>query len=281
LIFDVGRHGFLNGGHAHADALSVVLRVAGEPVLIDPGTATYGTDPTLRDRLRSPRMHNTVVLNGREYAVPRGAFHWKTQADARMLAARTDTDIDFAVGTHDGYLPERHMRAVVAAHGIGWLIVDRVTGDGPIGADAWWHLHPAWHPTLRDGVLALRSTSGRRLGFATTARDVAIVTDPAFRMYAPEYGRVEQGTTIRTGHAAPAPFTIGTFIPATAAMGDGLAIVELAPTRTRDWTTCHFAISTRQGDLHASVAFPADPTQPPAENWPQPCIEQLVQSCVE
>jgi len=281
LIFDAGRHGFLNGGHAHADALSVVLCVAGEAVLIDPGTATYVNDLKLRDHFRSPRMHNTVVLNGREYAVPRGPFHWHTQADARMLVARTGDEVDFAVGTHDGYLPDRHTRAVVIVHGIGWLIVDRVTGAGAVSADAWWHLHPSWHATVRDGVIALRSTSGRRLGFTTTARDVAIVTDPAFRMYAPEYGRIEHGTTIRTGQAAAGPFTIATFIPATATMGDGLAMVELTPTITPAWTTCHFAITTRQGDLHASVAFPADETQPSSQNWPQPCIEQLVQSCVE
>ena len=31
LIFDAGRHGYLNGGHAHADALAVVLTTAGRP----------------------------------------------------------------------------------------------------------------------------------------------------------------------------------------------------------------------------------------------------------
>ena len=61
LVFDAGPHGFLNGGHAHADALSCTLSIAGRPVLIDPGTGTYTMDRELRDRLRSSMMHNTVV----------------------------------------------------------------------------------------------------------------------------------------------------------------------------------------------------------------------------
>jgi hypothetical protein len=281
LVFDAGRHGFLNGGHAHADALSVVLRVHGEPLLVDPGTATYVADPALRDRMRSARMHNTVVLDGREHAVPRGAFHWASTTDARMLVARTGSESDFAVGAHDGYPRRRHLRAVLAMHGVGWLFVDRIVGEGHVTADAWWHLHPSWHAALRDGVIALRSESGRRLAFATSARDVAIVNDPAFTTFAPEYGRIEHGMTIRTGHTATAPFTIGTFVPATAAMSDALAMVELPAQRTPDWVTCRFAICTRQGELRVSVSFPVSEARPQGDHWPQPCIEQLVQSCVE
>jgi len=281
LVFDAGPHGFMNGGHAHADALSVVLRVHGEPLIVDPGTATYVSDPALRDRLRSARMHNTVVVDGREHAVPRGPFHWSSSTDARMLIARTGADYDFAVGAHEGYPSRRHTRAVLAVHGVGWLFVDRITGSGGVTADAWWHLHPSWHAALRDGVIALRSESGRRLGFATTARDVSIVTDKAFTTFAPEYGRVEHGMTIRTGHTCGAPCAIGTFVPATAAMSDALAMVELPAQRTADWITCRFAVCTRQGELRLAVAFPAEEAQPQVENWPQPCIEQLVQSCVE
>ena len=163
LIFDAGPHGFLNGGHAHADALSIVLTVAGEPLFVDPGTGTYTMDPATRDRFRSSQMHNTLVLEGRDHAIPRGAFHWHARTDARMLIARTGTDLDFAVGTHDGYAPHRHIRAIVIMRGVGWLIVDRVVGPGTIAADTWWHLHPSWQPEPRGGSCELVSASGRRL----------------------------------------------------------------------------------------------------------------------
>jgi hypothetical protein len=83
LVFDAGRHGFLNGGHAHADALSITLTVQGQPLLIDPGTGTYTMNSALRDLMRSTAMHNTVVVNGQPQARPRGAFHWHHATDAR------------------------------------------------------------------------------------------------------------------------------------------------------------------------------------------------------
>src|SRR5262249_41823002 len=45
IVIDGGPHGYQNGGHAHADALSMTLGVRGFPLLIDPGTACYTIDP--------------------------------------------------------------------------------------------------------------------------------------------------------------------------------------------------------------------------------------------
>src|SRR6185436_11734371 len=57
-VLDAGRHGYQNGGHAHADALAVTLSLEGRPLLVDPGTATY-MDRTVRDEMRGTRSHNT------------------------------------------------------------------------------------------------------------------------------------------------------------------------------------------------------------------------------
>ena len=53
LVIDGGPHGYQNGGHAHADALSLTFAVRGVSFLIDPGTASYTADPVVRDRMRS------------------------------------------------------------------------------------------------------------------------------------------------------------------------------------------------------------------------------------
>jgi hypothetical protein len=280
LIFDAGPHGFLNGGHAHADALSIVLRVEGEPLFVDPGTGTYTMDPAARNQFRSSRMHNTLILNGRDHASPRGAFHWDTRADARMLVARTGDDCDFAAGTHEGHAPQRHIRAVVVLHGVGWLIVDRVSGSGIITADTWWHLHPSWQPVQRDGWFELHGTSGRRLAFASTAPDLGIVEND--RGFAPEYGRIERGLAIRASRTAPDSCVLAGFVPVQA-LSDRPAIVDvgvasLAP----GWMSARFRI--RAGDMERVVSVPLPAVyeaDPEAENWPQPCIEQLVTSCVE
>jgi hypothetical protein len=284
LVFDAGPHGFLNGGHAHCDALSVVLTVGGEPVLVDPGTATYTMDRELRDRFRSARMHNTLLLGDRDHATPRGPFHWHTRANARLLVARTGDRLDFAAGTHDGYGPGAagHMRAVLAIHHVGWLIVDRVAADGPIEADAWWHLHPDWRAVVCDGTAALTHVSGTRLGLATTATDIRIVSDAKLSAVAPAYGRIEPATTLRARHAAPAPFAIGTFIPAASSLSEPLAIIQVGEETSgagTGWEHHVFAIRAAHVDLKVEVAFPAGGEALP-DAWPQPCIEEL-NVCVE
>ena len=281
LIFDAGPHGFLNGGHAHTDALSIVLTVEGEPLLVDPGTGSYIGDSAIRDRMRSARMHNTVVLDGRDPAIPRGPFHWDTRVDARLLNAQITDHWDFAVGTHEAYQPHRHVRAVLSLHGVGWLIVDRVVGAG-VEAEAWWHLHPAWSAKKTAGGVELVSTSGRRAALSTTAPDVRIVDDPASAVYAPEYGCIEASSAVCTSRTGREAFTIGTLIAATTSRRTP-RILELAAEQRDNWVICPFAISAGTTEFEVTVAFPlfdvADQTL--AAVWPQPCIEQLKQSCVE
>jgi hypothetical protein len=198
-----------------------------------------------------------------------------------MLEARTGADLDFAAGTHDAYAPQRHIRAVLAVHGIGWLVVDRVTGPGPIAADTWWHLHPSWRPVLRDGAFELQGAAGLRLAFASTAPDLAIVEDEAG--YSPEYGRIEPAVAIRASRTARGICTIAAFIPASPALSHRPAIVEAAAgEQPRGWTAARFHIRAGDSEFQVTVPFPADAqAEAHAASWPQPCIEQLVKSCVE
>jgi hypothetical protein len=273
LVFDAGPHGFLNGGHAHSDALAVVLTVEGEPLLIDPGTATYTMDAELRDRFRSSRMHNTVVLNHQDHAIPDGPFHWRASANARFLVTRIEREFDFAVGTHEGCHQPRHVRAVLAVHGAGWLIVDRIVTNRTTAAQAWWHLHPHWHPTIRRGTVELHHQWGGRLALATTADDVSLVQDPALSVWAPEYGRLEPAATLVARRAGTGPFVIGTFIPTAVTGDEPVTIVEIpGATPAAAWTETAFAIRSGGRDLYLSVAFPRDGEAQPSGDWPQPCI---------
>ena len=199
LIFDAGPHGFLNGGHAHSDALSVDLSVCGQPLLIDPGTATYTMDPQLRNRFRATRMHNTVVLDGRDHAEPRGPFQWQAKPDARLLFARVTATFDFAEGTHDAYAHASHVRSVLALHGIGWIIIDHVLGDGQVEAEAWWHVHPSWCSSV-DRTIAFSERAHSR-------------HESDWAVYAPEYGRVEHAPAICTRRCGQPPFSFAAFIP--------------------------------------------------------------------
>jgi hypothetical protein len=238
LIFDCGPHGFLNGGHAHADALSIVLTVGGRPLLVDPGTATYTMDHEVRDQLRSTAMHNTVVVDGRSQSQPHGPFHWASATDATCTAWISRPDLDYAEGRHDGYAGLTHVRQVLALHGAGWLVVDHLTGEPQrVTADVMWHLHPSWIVTRADD---------KRMQLRTRDVELAMVSSVPLEevhgplaTFAPVYGRVEPAPCLAASVHGEAPMTIATFIPASAEWlpealhvgADGSTIEVISPTQ--------------------------------------------------
>jgi heparinase II/III-like protein len=208
LVIDGGPHGYQNGGHAHADALSLTFSVRGLPLLIDPGTACYTTDPALRDRMRSTSLHNTVTLDGRPQSVPRGPFHWTHVANARVAAWRANDAFDYFDGTHDGYAPVEHRRRVLALHGDLMVVADLVNGDGTHAAAVHWHLDPRWIVDVGGRHVAF-TRAGERIGLMVPQGLVeAFVgdTDTGLGWYSPEYGTLHRTTTIRVSHSGAAPF---------------------------------------------------------------------------
>jgi hypothetical protein len=212
LIFDCGPHGFLNGGHAHADALAVVLTIRGRPFLIDPGTATYTMDPERRDRFRSSAMHNTVIVNGRTQSEPAGPFQWRSRTNARCTSWQTTPHRDYVSGVHEGYAPVVHTREVMAFHGTGWIIVDHVAGGTHVEAAAMWHVHPDWSLEWIEGnAAAFRHADGAAVTL-TTSTPLEQVTDGGFDEYAPVYGRIEKALCLRSTAAGPTPLSMAAFI---------------------------------------------------------------------
>jgi hypothetical protein len=278
LVFDAGRHGYLNAGHAHADALSLVLTIAGRPLLVDPGTATYTMSPADRDRFRSTAMHNTVEVNGRPQSEPEGPFHWRTTADARLLVWKSSPDFDYAEGTHDGYRPLAHVRGVLALHGVGWLVIDHVLpgtyaevdGDGgraaTVTADAFWHLHPDWTATAasREG-LRLRHHGGLVYALACSSALEILSPEQASGLdrYAPVYGLVQRATCIRAQIAGPLPQSFATFIPAVpltdeAGLQVDVSAVPVAAGPGPSWHAAAFRLRWQGGEAVALSAIERD-----------------------
>jgi hypothetical protein len=215
-VFDVGLHGYQNAGHAHADALSLTLSLDGRSLLIDPGTSTYTMDSQLRDRLRSTAAHNTVTVDGRSQSVPAGPFHWRSTADARVVACRINDAFDWIEAEHRGYAPTRHRRTIVRTVDSGWLIVDTIDHDPHRhSAAAHWHFDPAWrvtadanrvHATHQDGDTAWMLCSG---GDVSLARGDA---EHGAGWCAPIYGQLTPTWTVTLAAEANAPFTLVTWI---------------------------------------------------------------------
>ena len=214
LVIDGGPHGYLNGGHAHADALSLTATLAGLPLFIDPGTATYTMSVETRDRFRSTRMHNTLTLDGRSQSIPAGPFQWRTMANSRVERWLTSRVLDYFEGTHDGYAPATHRRRVAVVPGGPVVVVDAVTGDGgPHAAEVHWHLDPGWRVEGDEHALVmLRHDNGARGWVASVGGHVELLTgdDEGVGWHSPLYGRVRPSTTVRLTADAVLPFSIVT-----------------------------------------------------------------------
>ncbi|HSK11074.1 MAG TPA: alginate lyase family protein, partial [Vicinamibacterales bacterium] len=231
MVFDVGPHGFLNGGHAHADALSLVCSMRGRPLAIDPGTATYTMSPALRDRLRSSPAHNTLTIDGRSQSVPKGPFHWRNAAASRVQAWSSGDGYDYFEGVHDGYRPIVHRRRVVALASGGLVVVDSVLGEGEHQADVYWHLAPDWRPEPGDGgVVALGHEDGGRAALVVPDAEIAVLTgddDPGLGWHSPVYGRLLPSPTIRLRRRGLLPLTLVSVFADVAA--GGVSVELLAP----------------------------------------------------
>lgn len=98
-----GEHGFLNGAHAHADALSLVLSFGGQRIFSDGGTYAYTADSTARDFFRSSAAHNCVTVNGRSSSEPAGPFAWRTKANCILRELQDQGERVIFHGAHDGF----------------------------------------------------------------------------------------------------------------------------------------------------------------------------------
>jgi hypothetical protein len=207
VIVDGGPHGYLNCGHAHADALALTLTVRGVPLLIDPGTGCYTIDRSLRDRMRSTALHNTVTVGARAQSIPAGPFHWSQTTDASVARWRANDGFDYFDGLHDGYVTTRHRRRVLALHHDLVLVADLIEG-GATQAALHWHLDPRWRVELdADGATLATGADRVRvlvLGGALDALHGDAATGLGF--CSPAYGRVDATHTLRVVHDGDAPF---------------------------------------------------------------------------
>jgi len=211
IVVDAGPHGYQNGGHSHADALSLTASLGGVPLLIDPGTGCYTTDPALRDRLRSTAFHNTLTVDDRPQSQSDGPFHWSQVANGRLIRWRTNERFDFFDGAHDGYNPIEHRRRVFVLHGDLVVVADLVDGAGAHRSAVHWHLDPGWTVELhgRRAELTRADRKAVRVGFTVPQgllEQFSADAETGLGWHSPIYGRMEPTTTLRVSHGAAAPF---------------------------------------------------------------------------
>ncbi|HEX4346656.1 MAG TPA: alginate lyase family protein [Vicinamibacterales bacterium] len=214
IVMDAGAHGYLNGGHAHADSLSLTLSVNGTPLLIDTGTHCYTVNPTSRDRMRSTALHNTVVVDERQASEPAGAFRWDRVANGHVNRWRSNRCFDYLDAGHDGYAPIEHRRRVFALHGDVIVVADVVGGGDMHTADAHWHLAPDWRVTgtARKAVATCGNQWAEIIVPGGGIEQFSADADTGLGWHAPVYGCLEPSTTLRVRRAGHTPIWVVTVI---------------------------------------------------------------------
>jgi len=154
LLCDVGPLGYLSiAAHGHADALAVVLSIAGNEILVDPGTYSYHTEPRWRRYFRGTAAHNTVVVDGVDQSEQRGNFMWSDHARARCLEFSERAGRQSLLAEHDGYRrlrdPVIHRRAVSFEPGC-IEIADTLQATGEHRACRRWHFAENVRVTLLE-----------------------------------------------------------------------------------------------------------------------------------
>jgi len=156
LIVDAAPLGYLAiAAHGHADALSFVLSVAGRPMLIDPGTYAYHTQPLWREYFRGTSAHNTLRVDGQDQSVSGGPFLWTDHASTRRLALELGADRERLVAEHDGYRrltePVVHRREIEYQRSTRLIrVTDKLRGSSAHRVEIFWHFASECQLTLAE-----------------------------------------------------------------------------------------------------------------------------------
>lgn len=166
LVFDCGNLGFGSiAAHGHADALSFVLRLRGDDILVDPGTYDYFTYPDWRNHFRTTRAHNTIEIDGQDQSTMGGAFLWAWHAAARCRHWAPSDQGGAVAGVHHGYErladPVSHERRIEMDSNRREIhISDLLTCSGSHIAKLHFHFDAACDVSqVSDSILAVRSAN--------------------------------------------------------------------------------------------------------------------------
>jgi hypothetical protein len=131
--------------HAHCDLLSFVLWVRGQPLLVDSGTYTY--HGPWRDPFRLTAAHNSVMIDGREQAIPMPYFNWRQIPEAKCVDW-TGKRIAAALTSSSQV---EHIRELSHPRPGDWELVDKCTGNDEHRIEWFFHFAPGLELRLEEG----------------------------------------------------------------------------------------------------------------------------------
>jgi len=183
------------GSHTHNDILSFELSMFGEDLIIDSGTYVYTSDYEERNKFRSTRAHNTVIIDNQEQnPLSQDPFYFEQRVQMKVIQWEEQKDFILFKAEHDGYrrsfLWQKQNKLL--------LITDKFTGEGHHELEWNFHLAPEvkiWNKTeVKDKKELLLITPHHSFLF-TAPQDLncAIIEDEV----SPSYGVKILAKTIR------------------------------------------------------------------------------------
>lgn len=162
MIIDCGDIGLAGrGGHGHNDMLGFELFSRGVTWFTDSGAFLYTASPHWRNKFRSSRFHNVLVIDGEEIS-RLGESLWNIINDAKPVFKLFDEQDDFVVfvGGHTGYLrlrePVMHYRGYLYLKNRGlWIVIDKIEGKGEHEVERLHQLSPG----IKSNIFSAESVS--------------------------------------------------------------------------------------------------------------------------
>ena len=226
LLFDHGPLGMAPSfGHAHADALSLLLYHEGYAILIDPGTFTYTGDPDWRRYFRSTAAHNTVMLDNGDQAIQETAFQWSSPPACELLRADTAGGTVRMLGRLKVQGPRSYVHLRGVAHAAtGWIYIwDFLDARGDHSLAQHWHCGVSVMPSDDPDAFDLGTTAGLlRMalgGEGGSPEIVAGATTPPLGWRSSVYGQRSECRVIRRRFDGALPASLDTTITIGAATG--------------------------------------------------------------
>jgi hypothetical protein len=135
--------------HAHADLLSCVLWVHGQPLLVDSGTYAY--HGSLRDYFRLTSAHNTVMVDDHDQAIPKSNFNWQQISGATCV----DWSGNHVTGVFN-YSGVEFVRKLAHPQPGNWILVDKFSGNDEHKIDWFFNFAPGLDFELLERDRTLR-----------------------------------------------------------------------------------------------------------------------------
>lgn len=138
LLFN---NGSLGSGHSHCDNLHFILSIKGKPLIIDSGRYSYKESFDLRTKLKSMKMHNSVIIDNNEYCKPLKSWTFSNFGTPLPIYSNHLNQVDYLEGTIIGNNPlQVWTRKIVVIKQNIYVIIDEIREDGKHEMDTYFHV---------------------------------------------------------------------------------------------------------------------------------------------